>query len=272
MTTETTIHEGEVLDQMPVAQQQTAMVATDNPYMAMAQQALALGKVDQLDKLLDLQMRWDGEQARKAFVAAMAAFKAEPMVIGKNKQVSFTTSKGKTEYKHAELSDITAVVVPMMAKHGLSHRWTISQDKGITVTCIVTHAGGHSETVQMTAPADDSGGKNTIQSIGSTKSYLERYTLLAATGMATGGDDDDGRTSEPVPELSFITEEQEVILRDLMDAYVVNKEAFYKWISNAAKMPVEKLSEIPADTYNAVHNQLKQMREKKLAKDGTNVA
>ena len=174
---------------------------TPSHLLAMAVQQGA--DLEKLEKLMALQERWDANEARKAYVAAMAAFKAEPMTIGKNKHVSFATSKGKTEYDHAELSDVTAVVVPAMAKHGLSHRWTVKQENNkITVACVVTHALGHSESVEMSAPADDSGGKNTIQAIGSTKSYLERYTLLASVGMATGGQDDDGRGYSMTEELA----------------------------------------------------------------------
>ena len=43
------------------------------------------------------------------------------------------------------------------------------------------------------APLDTSGGKNNIQAMGSAVSYLERYTLLAITGLSTKEMDDDGR-------------------------------------------------------------------------------
>lgn len=150
--------------------------------------------LDKLTKLMDLQERWEANEARKAYVAAMADFKAAPIVIGKNKRVSFTTAKGKTEYDHAELSDVTAALVPRLSQHGFSHAWTVKQDAGkITVACVLTHRLGHSERVEMTSGADDSGGKNSIQAISSANSYLQRYTLLAVTGQATGGQDDDGR-------------------------------------------------------------------------------
>jgi hypothetical protein len=195
--------EGEVLDTLPahVANPQpgTAIALPANPYFGLIEKLLDKGTdLQRLDQLLDLQMKWEANEARKAFVAAMAAFKAEPIVIEKAKHVSYKNkSGGLTEYDHAELADITQKVVPAMAKHGLSHRWTFRQDssRGITVGCVITHRLGHvDEAVEMTAPPDDSGGKNTIQSIASTKTYLERYTLLAATGVATGGEiDDDGR-------------------------------------------------------------------------------
>jgi hypothetical protein len=189
---------GELLDSMP-PDRPAGTALQVNPYLGMIETMISKGgDLANLDKMLDLQIRWEANEARKAFVAAMAAFKAEPITITKGKHVSYRNkSGGLTEYDHAELADITQKVVPAMAKHGLSHRWTFRQDasKGITVGCVITHRLGHSdEPVEMTAPPDDSGGKNTIQSIASTKTYLERYTLLAATGVATGGElDDDGR-------------------------------------------------------------------------------
>ena len=55
---------------------------------------------------------------------------------------------------------------------------------------------GHSEETTLKAPPDTSGSKNSIQAIGSTVTYLERYTLLAATGMAAAGMDNDGRFAD----------------------------------------------------------------------------
>ncbi|MNL48938.1 ERF superfamily protein [compost metagenome] len=45
----------------------------------------------------------------------------------------------------------------------------------------------------MQAMPDNSGKKNAIQQVASTITYLQRYTLLAATGVATKGQDDDAR-------------------------------------------------------------------------------
>lgn len=170
------------------------------PYRLLEMAVANGAAVETMERLMALQERWEANEARKAFVAAMVGFKSEPMTIGKNKHVSFQTSKGKTEYDHAELVDCTNVIVPNLAKHGLSHAWSVKQEGGrITVACTLTHVLGHSQSVELSASADDSGGKNAIQAVASTKTYLERYTLLAATGMATGGYDDDGQgySAEP---------------------------------------------------------------------------
>ncbi len=174
---------------------QRAQVSQNVTPMVLLQQAVAQGvDTDKLSALMDLQERWEKNEARKAFVAALNAFKANPPTIEKNKQVSFATSKGKTEYKHATLDNVSATIGAALSKQGISHRWEVEQLEGgrIKVTCVLTHALGHSERVPLEAKADDSGGKNSIQAVGSTVTYLQRYTLLAASGMAVKDQDDDG--------------------------------------------------------------------------------
>jgi hypothetical protein len=191
-----TVINGELVESVPSRE---LAVQHANPYLSMIDRVIDRGgDIANVERLLDLQLKWDANEARKAFVAAMAAFKAEPMEILKRKTVEFSTRDGDTtRYTHAELSDVTDAVVPAMGKHGLSHRWDVQQAGGqITVTCTITHALGHSESVSMTAAPDASGKKNAIQQVASTTTYLQRYTLLAATGMATKGMDDDGRRSE----------------------------------------------------------------------------
>jgi hypothetical protein len=172
--------------------------------MHMLQIAVQQGAdLDKLQKLMDLQDRWEANNARKAFVAAMAAFKSEPMEILKSKEVNIP---GGAKFKHATLADVCDGVCAALSKHGLSHKWEVVQDTAtVTVTCIITHELGHSERVTLSAPPDDSGRKNGIQQVASTVTYLQRYTLMAATGLAARDMDDDGakapkKPAEPAPE------------------------------------------------------------------------
>ena len=146
---------------------------------------------DVLDRLLDVQARWDAMQARRAYTEAMTAFKAEcPSVIGKDAVVSYSG----TRYTHATLGHVVATVTPMMSKHGLSASWETRQESAeVWVTCHITHERGHRESTTLHGPEDTSGKKNPIQQIGSSVSYLQRYTFLAALGLATADMDDDGR-------------------------------------------------------------------------------
>ena len=72
-------------------------------------------------------------------------------------------------------------------------RFEQDHTNGITVTCIVSHLDGHSESTTMSASADKTGGKNEVQAIGSTVTYLQRYTLIGSLGITTADDDMDAR-------------------------------------------------------------------------------
>ena len=193
-------------------------MATSLDPMALIARAIDRGYDEaRLEKLMGLQERWEANEARKAYVVAMAEFKTEGIVIRKLAEVDFTSSKGRTHYKHADLGDVVRTVTPLLARHGLSLSWdTDDSDLGtsglVAVTCKITHAGGHSETVTMRGPLDASGNKNALQQRSSAESYLRRYTAFAALGLHAVNDDDDGRASHQEP---TIDEEQALILKDL---------------------------------------------------------
>ena len=170
------------------------------------------GDMAQLEKMLDMQIRWEANEAKKAYVRAMAEFKANAPTITKNKRVNYQSKTGgKVDYMHAELSQIASQVAAEMSKHGLSHSWKTDQANGIiTVNCVITHAMGHSESVSLQASPDESGGKNSIQAVGSTVSYLQRYTLLSACGLAAGGIDDDAKSAGKAGEAVLLVGESEI--------------------------------------------------------------
>jgi ERF superfamily len=177
-----------------IAVQHTAAVATTTP-ASLLQIAVQRGaSMEELKSLMDLQDRYEANEARKAFVAAMAEFKKNAPTILKDKNVSFTG----TSYNHATLGGICEVVIEALAEHGFSHDWdTVQPDSGmIETTCILTHVLGHTKKTTLKAPPDNSGKKNGIQQISSTITYLERYTLLGVCGLATKDlPDDDGRSA-----------------------------------------------------------------------------
>lgn len=170
--------------------------------LAMIDRALSSGaSVEVLEKLMGLQERYDANMARKAFDNAVAEAKGEIPAIEKGKHVGFETrGGGTTNYNHETLGMIAAVVDPILHRHGLSYRFRADQgEKGVSVTCVLSHRDGYSEETTLSAGADSSGGKNGIQAIGSTTTYLQRYTLKLALGLATTDKDDDGKTSEAPP-------------------------------------------------------------------------
>jgi hypothetical protein len=197
--------------------------------------------LEKLEKLLSLQREWERNEARKAYNQAMAEFKANPPQIDKDKTVSF--GAGKTAYKHASLYNVTQKISQELSKHGLSAQWTTKQEgEQIGVMCTITHKLGHSESTMLSAKADTSGSKNPIQAIGSTVTYLERYTILALTGLATFDDDTDGVVDE------WITESQLGQVIDMIADTGTDEAKFlsYMKIESLEKMPKAKFQQAVA--------------------------
>lgn len=241
---------GQVLakvEQSMIARQQQDNAPAVTP-MAMIDRALASGAAPEtLEKLLALQERWEANQGRKAFDEAMASAKAEIPTIRKNRTVDFTSSKGRTHYRHEDLAEIAATVNPILGKYGLSYRFKTTNNPGepISVTCILTHRLGYFEETTLSARPDDSGNKNLIQQVGSTLTYLQRMTLKAALGLAAS-DDDDGRASGQRQEDGPITEAQAEAIRSLCEETGTDVPKFCEL------MHVEAIPDLPASQFQRV--------------------
>lgn len=188
--------------------------------MSMIERAVEKGAdVAMIEKLMELAERHDRNLGRRAFDQAIAKAKAEIPPIIKNRHVKYDNKTGgKTDYHHEDLAEIAKTVDPILSRYGLSYRFRTQQNQnGITVACIVSHEAGYSEETTLSSAADNSGGKNAIQAVGSAVTYLQRYTLKAALGLAAA-QDDDGKASEARPGNENITAEQFIELRDLIEA------------------------------------------------------
>lgn len=214
--------------------------------MDMLDRAITSGaSVEVMEKLMELQERWEKNNARKAFDNAMSNAMAEIPVIVKNREVDFTSQKGRTNYRHEDMAGIARVVDPILAKHGLSYRYNTKTDAGmVTVTCIVSHRDGHSEENSLSAGRDTTGNKNDIQAVGSTITYLQRYSLKAALGLAASDDDD----AKAAVQTDAIDEKQLADLVALSDEVKADKVRFCKHfkIERLDDLPTHRLSEATA--------------------------
>src|SRR5699024_11430268 len=93
--------------------------------MAAASQGLDLSVVE---KALELQDRWERNEARKAYFEDLAKFKATPMIVEKNKGVSFATRGGTTSYTHATLDEVVATVTGPLSDNGFGFYWYFVHD------------------------------------------------------------------------------------------------------------------------------------------------
>lgn len=250
-------------DKNEVAVVEKNEVATVGEISPLALMTMAMDKnldLDRIERLLKFQVEAEDRQAQKKYTKAIVKFKQEKIVISKDRAVGYKNKDGTfTGYKHASLGHVATIIGAGLAKYGVSADWDIEQNAGnITVTCTVTHSRGGSKSVTMTAPPDNTGKKNTIQQTSSTVTYLQRYTLLAVTGIATSDCDDDGAGySKPV---KTITEKQCSTIVDLLTATESDVTIFLKWVG------VEQIEDIPESRYNNTVGTLERKLETKRGK------
>lgn len=200
----------EVIDVAPapvreVANAQAGALAPTTPAVLLELALQRGASMEQLAQLMDMQFKWEANEARKAHAAALTVFKSNPPEILKDKHVYYQPrGSAPVSYDHASLGNVVQCIVQGLAQAGITHRWITEQVEGkVRVTCRLTHKSGHFEDTTLESAPDSSGGKNPIQSIASAVSYLERYTLLLATGLATKDmplDDDGASAGEGVPD------------------------------------------------------------------------
>lgn len=141
--------------------------------------------------------------AEQLFAQALAAFQQDLPAIRKDNTATVRSDKGNYSYAYADLTDISEAAMPLLAKQGLSFSATPTMtDHGFVLRYALIHEGGHREGGDFPLPDASKFG---AQQIGSWLTYARRYALCAVTGLAPGGDDDDGekakdaRASDPLP-------------------------------------------------------------------------
>lgn len=226
--------------------------------LTMIERAIEKGAdVAMIEKLMELQERNDRNLGRRAFDAAIAAAKAEIPPIHKNRKVDFTTAKGRTHYTHEDMAEVARTVDPILSRYGLSYRFRTSQDNRIlTVTCILSHRDGYSEETTLNGAADESGNKNHIQAIGSAATYLQRYTLKLALGLAAS-DDDDGRTAEKVETISA---DQFFAMQGLIESTATDPVKFAQYLK------VENLETLTLKQFDTAMAALRHKQKQQVAK------
>lgn len=203
--------------------------------LAMLAQAVERGAdISVIEKMMGLSERWEANQARRAFNEAIAAAKAEIPAVVRNRE-------GHNKARYADFAAIAAVVDPILSKHGLGYRFRSTHGDRINVACVVWHKDGHSEETTLSGPADTSGNKNAVQAIGSTLTYLQRYSLVQALGLAASNDDDGKAAGIGVA----ITTEQLGDLLAHIESAGANLDRFLNHfgIASLADLPAKRLTE-----------------------------
>jgi hypothetical protein len=168
--------------------------SSQNPISLISKAIQSNISVDQLSALLDLQQRYERDQARKEYYRAFARFQSECPEIQRNITKNYTLkTAGKVTLNYADLPQIAKVIRAPLQNNGLSYRWETKIENGMPiVTCYLSHVDGYSESSTLQGPPDTSGGKAALHAMASTISYLKRYTLTSVAALSTAEFDDDG--------------------------------------------------------------------------------
>jgi len=220
------------------------IVSTDSYYDRIIEMAIESTDLDKIEKFMDLKERHEANEARKAFHFAMAEFKKQPILIGKDKK--------NTQYNsmYTTIGNLVNTIAPTLGKHGLSHKWDIEQssDGMVKVTCVATHSLGYSDSCSMFAPPDKSGAKNAIQQIKSTRTYLQAATFESLFGLASSDANinDDGNSSALV---ECIGEKQISQLTDMLLAIEKSESDYCKYlkVSSLENIPLNMFSQCVID-------------------------
>ena len=166
--------------------------------------------IEKFEKLISLAQMLEREKAKRDFYEALSNFQGEVPPIKKLSRADM--GYGKPKYNYAEFGEIVTTIQEPLKRHGLSYHFEIGNEqpiivkgeKGediiveyISVTCTVAHKGGYEKTTTMSVQKDVGAGKSNVQAVGSTITYLKRYTLLALLGIGTADPDDDAVSTIP---------------------------------------------------------------------------
>jgi hypothetical protein len=128
--------------------------------------------------------------------AALAAVQANLPAIAKAETAKVETKGGGSySYSYANLTDISAEILPLLARHGLAFAClpTVNDAGTFVLSYRLLHTAG--ESLEGEYPLVAQGGP---QAQGSSITYARRYVLCALTGVAP--DDDDGQAAQRAAE------------------------------------------------------------------------
>lgn len=203
-TTEPVILDLEPVQELANPANDRALALADNSPMSMMLAAQRQGaSLADVREMMAIHREMKADEAREIFRADFAAFRGENVIIPKTKHVD--RGRGGS-FDQAEYDEVCRRLSPALSRHGFSFRHDqkfglrrmmtegVENDVGwVWVTCHLEHRKGHAERLELEGPPGDLSVNTPTQNMQTTASYLKRQSLLAITGTATGGEDDEAK-------------------------------------------------------------------------------
>lgn len=210
---------------------------------------------EKLEKMLDIQERWEENEAKKEYAKDMALCQKHMQPIAKN------ANNDQTSSRYAKHEAICIQIKPIYTKYGFSlsfHEGKAGTDNMVRILCDVNHRKGWSKQYYVDLPMDTTGikgsvNKTQIHGKASTFSYGRRYLTLMIFDLATF-DDDDGNAGGGY-QTQYISEDQlgEIMakLKEIEKHGIEFNQGFF-----IKAMKAESLGTIPANNFNNAINTL----------------
>lgn len=130
-----------------------------------------------------------------ALAKALAEAQGEFPAIERSRDVVVKTKTGGSyTFAYAPLDAIVSKVQPVLRKHGISYAQLLDNIEGQpALRTVLLHEGG--EKLEAVCPLPVNGDAPSAQEFGSLVTYMRRYALVAALGIATEEDDDGNHAS-----------------------------------------------------------------------------
>ena len=214
--------------------------------------------LDRMERMYAMYERASARSAKSAYIQALASARAKMptiikrgVIVGNVKEGGVVTGKAK-QSTYAKWEDVVDTILPVLDGHGLvlSFRTDQSAADRVTVKAVLAHVDGHSEESSMSLPLDAGGGKNNVQSWGSSVSYGKRYTAFALLNLVGRDEDNDGAGAPA----ETISEQQQDAIREALDAAGKELHAFCKYFK------IEALPALPAAQYERAMTAIKGRR------------
>jgi hypothetical protein len=213
---------------------------------------------DKLQIVLQMQKDILADRRRESFQSAFAAMAAEMPQVSKEGVVILERQGQRLgSYKYARLEDMDETIRPILHKHGFALNFYEPADNGannkVTVRGVLMHVDGHSVESEKSAPPDTGPGRNGLQAIGSTTSYLRRYLTEELCNIVRRGVDDDGVSAG----IKLVSTDQIAELTTLLKAVKTTPETFLRLFVTGA----EKMEDIPERDFPRLVNALREKQQ-----------
>ena len=222
--------------------------------------------IDVLERLMALKERFDANEAKKAYMRAMAEFQGKCPIIKRTKEGG-RTKEGVVAYKYAPIEDMVEQTKEARTECGFSFYLNTPIDverngqKGVEVKMTISHIAGHSEEFTQFMPyVAKTGVMSDPQVLGATQSYAKRYVFANGFGIMTGEDDTDA-VGDNLLEMfdDYISSndypDRVKLFLQMESGKITSKKVFEEWfMSLPTKEQINELKEVIGSVPTAKQN------------------